>query len=128
MYEFIAAILSKQLNKIKSAKDEKEKRKLFFQSLFWIVCSLVSLVIYIPPGLSIFEVLIACEFELPFFVLPFLMLNKKKYVAKKLEESNENYDGSGNQCKITGEFQELNVFNVIKFKIFNQNIWTKTFL
>ena len=59
MYEFIAAIVSKQLNKIKSAKDEKEKRKLFFQSLFWIVCSLVSLVIYIPPGLSIFEVLIA---------------------------------------------------------------------
>ena len=59
MYEFIAAIVSKQFNKIKSAKDEKEKRVLFFQSLFWIVCSLVSLVIYIPPGLSIFEVLIA---------------------------------------------------------------------
>ena len=59
MYEFIAAILSKQLNKIKSTKDEKEKRVLFFQSLFWIVCSLIGLVIYIPPGLSIFEVLIA---------------------------------------------------------------------
>ena len=59
MYEFIAAILSKQLNRIKSAKDEKEKRVLFFQSLFWIVCSLIGLIIYIPPGLSIFEVLIA---------------------------------------------------------------------
>ena len=59
MYEFIAAILSKQLNRIKSAKDEKEKRALFFQSLFWIVCSLIGLVIYIPPGLSIYEVLIA---------------------------------------------------------------------
>ena len=59
MYEFIAAILSKQLNKIKSTKDEKEKKVLFFQSLFWIVCSLIGLVIYIPPGLSIFEVLIA---------------------------------------------------------------------
>ena len=59
MYEFIAEILSKQLNKIKSAKDEKEKRVLFFQSLFWIVCSLIGLIIYIPPGLSIFEVLIA---------------------------------------------------------------------
>ncbi len=59
MYEFIAAILSKQLNKIKSSKDEKEKRVLFFQSLFWIVCSLIGLIIYIPPGLSIFEVLIA---------------------------------------------------------------------
>ena len=59
MYEFIAAILSKQLNRIKSVQDEKEKKVLFFQSLFWIVCSLVGLVIYIPPGLSIFEVLIA---------------------------------------------------------------------
>ena len=59
MYEFIAAILSKQLNKIKSAKDEKEKKVLFFQSLFWIVCSLIGLVIYILPGLSIFEVVIA---------------------------------------------------------------------
>ena len=59
MYEFIAAILSKQLNRIKSAKNEKEKRVLFFQSLFWIVCSLIGLIIYIPPGLSIFEVLIA---------------------------------------------------------------------
>ena len=59
MYEFIAAILSKQLNKIKSTKDEKEKKVLFFQSLFWIVCSLIGLVIYIPPGLSISEVLIA---------------------------------------------------------------------
>ncbi len=59
MYEFIAAILSKQLNKIKSAKDEKEKKVLFFQSLFWIVCSLIGLVIYIPPGLGIFDVLIA---------------------------------------------------------------------
>jgi lipopolysaccharide/colanic/teichoic acid biosynthesis glycosyltransferase len=59
MYEFIAAILSKQVNRIKSAKDEKEKRVLFFQSLFWIVCSLIGLIIYIPPGLSIFEVLIA---------------------------------------------------------------------
>ncbi len=59
MYEFIAVILSKQLNKIKSTKDEKEKKVLFFQSLFWIVCSLIGLVIYIPPGLSISEVLIA---------------------------------------------------------------------
>ena len=59
MYEFIAVILSKQLNKIKSTKDEKEKKVLFFQSLFWIVCSLIGLVNYIPPGLSISEVLIA---------------------------------------------------------------------
>ena len=59
MYEFIAAILSKQLNRIKSTQDAKEKKALILKSLFWIVFSLISLVIYIPPGLSIFEVLIA---------------------------------------------------------------------
>ena len=59
MYEFIAAILSKQLNRIKSTQDAKEKKALILKSLFWIVFSLISLVIYIPPGLSIFEVLLA---------------------------------------------------------------------
>ena len=59
MYEFIAAILSKQLNKFKSTQDPKEKRVLFFQSMFWIVCSLISLILYIPPDLSISDVLIA---------------------------------------------------------------------
>jgi len=59
MYEFIAAILSKQLNKFKSTQDPKEKRVLFFQSMFWIVCSLISLILYIPPELSISDVLIA---------------------------------------------------------------------
>jgi len=59
MYEFIAAILSKQLNRIKSTQDAKEKKALILKSLFWIVFSLISLVIYIPPGLSILEVLIA---------------------------------------------------------------------
>jgi len=59
MYEFIAAILSKQLNRIKSTQDAKEKKALILKSLFWIVFSLISLVIYIPPGLSILEVLLA---------------------------------------------------------------------
>jgi len=59
MYEFIAAILSKQLKRIKSTQDAKEKKALILKSLFWIVFSLISLVIYIPPGLSILEVLLA---------------------------------------------------------------------
>ena len=37
----------------------KEKRTLFFQSIFWIVCAFISLISYIPPELSIVEVLIA---------------------------------------------------------------------
>ena len=37
----------------------EEKRVLFFQSIFWIVCALISLILYIPRDLSIVEVLIA---------------------------------------------------------------------
>ena len=37
----------------------KEKRALFFKSIFWIVCASISLIAYIPPELSIVEVLIA---------------------------------------------------------------------
>ena len=37
----------------------KEKRVLFFQSIFWIVCAFISLISYIPRELSIVEVLIA---------------------------------------------------------------------
>ena len=37
----------------------KEKRVLFFQSIFWIVCAFISLILYIPRDLSIVEVLIA---------------------------------------------------------------------
>ena len=77
MYEFIAAILSKQLNRIKSAKDQKEKRVLFFQSLFWIVCSLIGLIIYIPPGLSIFEVLIAVSV---FIITFYSVIRALKYI------------------------------------------------
>ena len=37
----------------------KEKRVLFFQSIFWIVCAFISLILYIPRELSIVDVLIA---------------------------------------------------------------------
>ena len=37
----------------------EEKRALFFQSIFWIVCAFISLILYIPRDLSIVEVLIA---------------------------------------------------------------------
>jgi len=76
MYEFIAAILSKQLNRIKSTQDAKEKKALILKSLFWIVFSLISLVIYIPPGLSIFEVLIAV---VVFIITFFSVIRALKY-------------------------------------------------
>ena len=59
MFELLAELFSRTLKKYKSAEVGKEKRVLFFQSLFWIVCAFISLILYIPRDLSIVEVLIA---------------------------------------------------------------------
>ena len=59
MFELLAELFSRTLKKYKSAEIGKEKRVLFFQSLFWIVCAFISLILYIPRDLSIVEVLIA---------------------------------------------------------------------
>tara|TARA_B100000427_G_scaffold225629_1_gene189225 strand:- start:52 stop:294 length:243 start_codon:yes stop_codon:yes gene_type:complete len=59
MFELLAELFSRTLKKYKSTEVGKEKRVLFFQSLFWIVCAFISLILYIPRDLSIVEVLIA---------------------------------------------------------------------
>ena len=59
MFELLAELFSRTLKKYKSVEVGKEKRVLFFQSLFWIVCAFISLILYIPRDLSIVEVLIA---------------------------------------------------------------------
>ena len=59
MFELLAELFSRTLKKYKSVEVGKEKRVLFFQSLFWIVCAFISLISYIPPELSTVEVLIA---------------------------------------------------------------------
>ena len=59
MFELLAELFSRTLKKYKSVEVGKEKRVLFFQSLFWIVCAFISLILYIPRGLSISEGLIS---------------------------------------------------------------------
>jgi len=59
MFELLAELFSRTFKKYKSVEVGKEKRVLFFQSLFWIVCAFISLILYIPRDLSIVEVLIA---------------------------------------------------------------------
>ena len=54
----------------------KEKRVLFFQSIFWIVCAFISLILYIPRDLSIVDVLIAV---LVFIFIIFLAVRALKY-------------------------------------------------
>tara|TARA_Y100000996_G_C22323507_1_gene561394 strand:- start:441 stop:683 length:243 start_codon:yes stop_codon:yes gene_type:complete len=59
MFELLAELFSRTLKKYKSSEVKKEKKVLFFQSLFWIVCAFISLILYIPRELSVQEVFIA---------------------------------------------------------------------
>ena len=59
MFELLAELFSRTLKKYKSSEAKKEKKVLFFQSLFWIVCAFISLILYIPRELSVQEVFIA---------------------------------------------------------------------
>jgi energy-converting hydrogenase Eha subunit F len=59
MFELLAELFSRSLNKFKSAKDGKEKRVQLINIIFWTVCAFISLILYIPRGLSTVEVLIS---------------------------------------------------------------------
>ena len=54
----------------------KEKRVLFFQSIFWIVCAFISLILYIPRDLSIIDILIAV---VVFIFIIYLAIRALKY-------------------------------------------------
>ena len=54
----------------------EEKRVLFFQSIFWIVCAFISLILYIPRDLSIVDVLISIVF---FIFIIYLAIRALKY-------------------------------------------------
>ena len=76
MFELLAELFSRTLKKYKSVEVGKEKRVLFFQSLFWIVCAFISLILYIPRDLSIVDVLIAV---VVFIFIIFLAVRALKY-------------------------------------------------
>ncbi len=54
----------------------KEKRVLFFQSIFWIVCAFISFILYIPRDLSTVDVLIAV---VVFIFIIYLAVRALKY-------------------------------------------------
>ena len=59
MFELLAELFSRSFKKFKAAQDGKEKRVQFINIIFWSACAFISLILYIPRGLSIVEVSIA---------------------------------------------------------------------
>ncbi len=59
MFELLAELFSRSFKKFKTAQDGKEKRVQLINIIFWTVCAFISLILYIPRGLSISEGLIS---------------------------------------------------------------------
>jgi len=59
MFELLAELFSRSFKKFKAAQDGKEKRVQLINIIFWSACAFLSLILYIPRGLSIVEVSIA---------------------------------------------------------------------
>ena len=57
MFELLAKLFTRTLKKFQNAENENEKKSLFFKVIVYIVCALVSLILYIPPGISFVEAL-----------------------------------------------------------------------
>ena len=59
MFELLAELLSRSIKRLKSSQKGKEKSKQIIHIIFWSLCAFISLILYIPRGVSIVDALIA---------------------------------------------------------------------
>ena len=76
LFSLIADIIGKRLNKLRESDDFKERKKLLFQVIFWGVSGILSLILYIPPGLSIVQISSAI---IVFFLIIYFAIRTLKY-------------------------------------------------
>ena len=76
LFSLIADIIGKRLNKLRESDDFKERKKLLFQVIFWGVSGILSLILYIPPGLSIVQISSAI---IVFFLIIYFAIRAVKY-------------------------------------------------
>jgi len=78
IFSIIAEIIGKRLDKLRESKDFKERKKTIYQVIFWGVSGALSLILYIPPGLSIVQIstAIVVFFLILYFVLRILRFFK----------------------------------------------------
>jgi len=62
LFSIIAEIIGKYLDRFRESKDFKERKKIIYQVIFWGVSGTLSLILYIPPGLSIAQIFLPLLF------------------------------------------------------------------
>ena len=75
-FSLLADFIGRKLNKIREADDFKERKKIFYQVIFWGISGTLSLILYIPPGLSIVQISSAI---VVFFLIIYFAYRTLKY-------------------------------------------------
>tara|TARA_B100001778_G_C18139321_1_gene428692 strand:- start:254 stop:499 length:246 start_codon:yes stop_codon:yes gene_type:complete len=76
LFSIIAEIVGKYLDRFRESKDFKERKKIIYQVIFWGVSGTLSLILYIPPGLSIAQIFSAI---VVFFLIIYFAIRTLKY-------------------------------------------------
>ena len=76
LFSVIAEIIGKYLDSLRDSDDFKERKKIFYQVIFWGLSGALSLILYIPPGLSIVQISYAI---IVFFLIIYFAIRTLKY-------------------------------------------------
>ena len=76
LFSIIAELISKNLDRFRKSEDFKERKKIIYQVIFWGVSGTLSLILYIPPGLSIAQIFSAI---VVFFLIIYFAIRTLKY-------------------------------------------------
>ena len=76
LFSIFAEIIRKYLDRFQKSNNYKENKKAIYQAIFWGICSFVSLIIYLPPGIGILEISSAI---IVFFLIIYFVIRTLKY-------------------------------------------------
>ena len=76
IFSIIPEIIGKRLDRLRESEDFKERKKTIYQVIFYSVCGIFSLILYIPPELSMVQVASAI---IVFFLIIYSAIRTLKY-------------------------------------------------
>ncbi len=76
MFEILGTLMRKYLERDRTEKDPKKRRKEFYQILLWSGIGIASIVSYVPKGTSITEIILAIGI---FVIILYFFIRALKY-------------------------------------------------
>ena len=76
LFSVIAEIIGKYLDRFRKADNFKERKIAIYQAIFWGICGIISLIMYIPPGITVVQITSAI---IVFFLIIYFAIRTLKY-------------------------------------------------